>query len=467
MLGKQWLNRCDSTDMRGTAVERSQSRQRKLDGIVTWYFENVMESLPLMLQVALLLFGCALSRYLWEVNIAIASVALGVTSFGFLSYLFIVIAGTAFENCPYQTPGSHVLRYHLLPTLCSTSSKFTGFIKISHCYRTPIEWWERIVQPWYSISNTAWSFLALLCLPIALVADIYRLGRVIPRSLTAFGRAAYHRYMVTPLRTRDLDQHTITLDLRCVSWMLQTSLDKTFHLSALKYLAAMPEFVCFDPSLVIGCFHVLIGCVHVDGKTLVILQDLEELATLSARFFLRTFRHLYTMNPTSSTVEDLRQRYDRVFPSVWVDPSSLPFCYTTIATHVLVNQNCKPPKQWKWWGESRPSAQEQIQLAWCIAEAARVGYRQRRRRKVPRWTLRFALESLSLDPPPPPPVVADCLKIVAIDLGLDVSNFKAVDERCVRIWQITLSIAKNQCTGNFRLDNPKVRNHCRIFHSGS
>jgi hypothetical protein len=64
MLGKQWLNRYQSTDMRGTAIERSQNRQRNLDGVVAWYFDYVLESLPLMLQVALLLLGCALSRYL-------------------------------------------------------------------------------------------------------------------------------------------------------------------------------------------------------------------------------------------------------------------------------------------------------------------------------------------------------------------------------------------------------------------
>ena len=74
MLGKQWLNRYDSTDMRGTEIERAQSRQQKLNGIIAWYFHYVMESLPLMLQGALLLLGCALSHYLWEVNITVASV---------------------------------------------------------------------------------------------------------------------------------------------------------------------------------------------------------------------------------------------------------------------------------------------------------------------------------------------------------------------------------------------------------
>jgi len=44
MLGKQWLNRCAPVDMRGTMVERGQHRQRKIDGIVNWYFDHVMES---------------------------------------------------------------------------------------------------------------------------------------------------------------------------------------------------------------------------------------------------------------------------------------------------------------------------------------------------------------------------------------------------------------------------------------
>ena len=35
-----------------------------------------------MLQLALLLLGCALSRYLWEVDTAVASVILGIIPFG-------------------------------------------------------------------------------------------------------------------------------------------------------------------------------------------------------------------------------------------------------------------------------------------------------------------------------------------------------------------------------------------------
>ncbi|KAF9780469.1 hypothetical protein BJ322DRAFT_1011815, partial [Thelephora terrestris] len=109
MLGKQWLSRYDSSDVRGSAIARSRNRQRKLDGIDAWYFVYMMESLPLMLQAALLLLGCALSRYLWETSSTVASVMIGVTSFGLLFYLSIVIAGAISKSCPYQTPGSPAL----------------------------------------------------------------------------------------------------------------------------------------------------------------------------------------------------------------------------------------------------------------------------------------------------------------------------------------------------------------------
>ena len=66
-----------------------------------------------------------------------------------------------------------------------------------------------------------------------------------------------------------------------------------------------------------------------------------------------------------------------------------------------------------------------------MVEAAQVEYRQTGFQKVPRWILRFALHSLSLDPPPPVPVVADCLTIVAIDLDCQVSDITVLEERCV------------------------------------
>ena len=69
-----------------------------------------MEFLPIMLQVALLLFGIALTVYLWDVDVTAAEVVLTVTSAGLLFYGCISIAATVWRDCPFKTPLSILLR---------------------------------------------------------------------------------------------------------------------------------------------------------------------------------------------------------------------------------------------------------------------------------------------------------------------------------------------------------------------
>ena len=133
MLDKQWLNRCASVDMRGSAVERSQNQQRKPAGIVSWYLDYMLESLPLILQAALLLLGCALSRYLWDINKTVASVVVGATLFGVFFFLFIVVAGVASASRPYQTPVAHTLR-NIPHILCVLRSVVFPRIEVPPCY---------------------------------------------------------------------------------------------------------------------------------------------------------------------------------------------------------------------------------------------------------------------------------------------------------------------------------------------
>jgi len=113
MLGKQWLNRFARNTGR-TAAEKSWDRQNKLQGMEQWRFHIVMECLPIMLQLSLLLLGCALSSYLWSINPIAAYVVLAVTAFGVVFYVFVTVAGSLFYECPYQTPVSLVVRMVIL-----------------------------------------------------------------------------------------------------------------------------------------------------------------------------------------------------------------------------------------------------------------------------------------------------------------------------------------------------------------
>ena len=109
MLGKKWVNRY-LRNRGGSAADKSRDRQQKLDGLEGWYFPLVIESLPVILQLALLLLGCALSRHLWAISHTIAWVIIAFTLFGVVSYVFFTFAALLSYDCPYQTPPSILVR---------------------------------------------------------------------------------------------------------------------------------------------------------------------------------------------------------------------------------------------------------------------------------------------------------------------------------------------------------------------
>ena len=434
--------------MRGSAVERSQNRQRKLDGIVAWYFDHVMESLPLMLQAALLLLGCALARYLWEISVTVASVIVGVTSLGLVFYLFFIVAGTVSESCPYQTPGSLILRHlgpkvwraiHSTPSSIGSvrsaiPSVLRNAFEKSQVIRIAVENARRY-HPWWSRREIVPFFGKLvLKVPLGFAVDVYHLGRATIRVLFTLVVGAYHLvysrfHNAYSTLKRRLCQPTAPPGFRCVSWTLQTSLDKSIRLTASEHLATMTEFTGLDSTLVTDCFNVFVGCVSLNNDTLVVIQGLEQLATASVRCLFRTFHHLRVTDPTFSVLADILRRYNRAFPFK-TDFSGLPFHHTIMMIHALAHgswDHCNPQ-----WHDFKPSAQEHIPFAHHVVEVAQMEYDRIQHKKVPRWILRFALHSLSLDPPSPPSVVADCLTIAAIDLGCDVPKIVTLSPRCVR-----------------------------------
>ncbi|KAF9779229.1 hypothetical protein BJ322DRAFT_1013612, partial [Thelephora terrestris] len=105
MLGKQWLNRY-LRHAGGSTIERCGDRQLKCDGLRKWPFHIFIESLPVMLQAALLLLACGLCRYMASINIPIAAVLIGLTSLGVLFYVGIIVTGAYSYACPFQTPAS-------------------------------------------------------------------------------------------------------------------------------------------------------------------------------------------------------------------------------------------------------------------------------------------------------------------------------------------------------------------------
>ena len=454
MLGKQWLNRYASIDMRGSAIERSQNRQRKLDGIVTWYFNHVMESLPLMLQFALLLLGSALSLYLWRIDKTVASVILGVTSFGVIFHAFIVFAGAASVSCPYQTPHARILRYifcHILPLVPGVlRSASTSVINGSQSIALLVSCWGELKQ--YKSLRIDCACLATFIFTLPIYTLLFPIYILIPPTLLVYDACLLALATVGAFfdlacwvyiwfcGARKSDPKTAVLDLQCISWMLRTSLDKAVHLSALKLLAAMTVLSDFSPALISACFDTLTGCVAVVGDKAVVTQGSEELVEVSALCCLRALPHLAIMDPRLNVLNHTRKRYTRSFPRK-TNFEGLRSDHSLDAIHnILYSSQAKI--QWK---DYKLPDNDRVILAHTLAKLSNdhasdatqstwgVFFRARQRVKVPRWILRFVLHHLSQDPLPPTSIVIDCLSIIAIDLGCTALNTTTPDERCVHI----------------------------------
>ena len=431
MLGKQWLNRYASADVRGSAIERSQNRQRKLDGIVTWYFDHVMQSLPLMLQVALLLLGCALSRYLWEINITVASVVIGVTSLGVLFYLFIIVAGAVSASCPYQNPGAQILHhifYHILhilhwiPHISTTlHSVVSASVKGSICCRVTSSVWDYLKTGSYTVADIVGVLLCIFLLPTFLIVDAYNAASWL---LVGFS------YQVYLWLQQILEPPVAALDLNCILRILQTSLDGPVHLSALKYLT-MTTLSEINSTLVVDCFNILFGCIRVtDGKA-VITQGTEELAPTAALCCLHTLSHLTVTDPTLSALGNTHQQYIRAF-SPETDFSTLPFSYALKPIHWILHQNDELAYNWApKWEDYELSSNEHTTVAHALTKIVQFWYQEYRRPWKPHWHLLFVLHSLSQSPLPSTSVVVDCLSIIAIALGCSPLNTIALDKRYV------------------------------------
>ncbi|KAJ6558884.1 hypothetical protein DFH09DRAFT_1162702, partial [Mycena vulgaris] len=109
VLGKQWLMHYGEAGNRGTLKERGLERQRKLEGVLKWRFDMVMQMFPLLLQFALFIFAAALAVYLWTVHHALALIVIVLASVGTIAYVALLISAIRCPDSPFQTPLARIV----------------------------------------------------------------------------------------------------------------------------------------------------------------------------------------------------------------------------------------------------------------------------------------------------------------------------------------------------------------------
>ena len=225
MLGKQWINRY-LRNHGGSAADKSRDRQRKLDGLEGWYFHLVIETLPLMLQLALLLLGCALSRHLWVISHTVAGVILAFTLFGVVCYIFFTLVAAFSYDCPYQTPPSIMartsLRYIAQSNSALAHSLQSFVVSIADIYSYSIKNLRQII--WH-LQSCARGIISTFSNGIAPPHGIPE----IPLALVA-----------TPVRIFEdihINLDACKADARCIAWVLYSTTDSDVIFSTVQFAA--------------------------------------------------------------------------------------------------------------------------------------------------------------------------------------------------------------------------------------
>lgn len=114
LLVKQWLYEITS-GIPSTSREGAQLRQHRLDSLNRWHLSTIIKILPIMLQLALILFLTGLVILLWSLQKTVAIVTSVLTAALFIFLIAVTILPIFEWHCCYRSPQSYVVYTCLRP----------------------------------------------------------------------------------------------------------------------------------------------------------------------------------------------------------------------------------------------------------------------------------------------------------------------------------------------------------------
>ena len=369
-----------------------------------------MEFLPLMLQFALLLLGCALSLYLFAINLVVAGIAIGFTGFGLLFYLLIVSAATLSFNCPFQTPFSHVIRFMI---------HFDNE-HVKHLKRT-LKWLRGIFRQKRKPPSPKPGGH-----PPLEISDTSGWGSSDHSELTIAGPS-------TPFG-QETDWDGCVLDSNCIAWMFDKSMDEDVVLDIMKFI---PEVV-WHPGILTTplerLYDTVLECFDVSSGSPVVVSKLRSKAYLSAKALLHLAvqRKCIDNEFNTAVLQSIAGRHRPIGSRTYEGDSDLESTLGMIDRVFM--DSAFNPMRWEQFSFTASHHAWMGQIFLC-----RAWYSLEIDETLPDDVREFVLYSLRLDPAPPVSVTTDCLLIISLLLGImsQIDDPQATDKRLVEFRRIS------------------------------
>jgi len=351
---------------------------------VRWCFNLVMDSIPLLLHASLLLLGCGLSNYLFFLDQTVAGVVIGFTSFCLIFYFVSSAAAVISEHCPFQTPLSLTLR-HLAHRLI------------------PKAWWKdnsrRKPRPSRPKTKTAHHIV----LPIWMFAAD-------PNPLFSH---------------REIDWDGYVVYFNCVTWMFEKPVD---HDTVMAIIGFIPEIVWHNGIKTIQLertYDNLLECFDDKLDCPTVLSRCRDRAYLSAKAVLHMIIQRRCLGDVTDVeiFDSIAARHPRMGCWGYDEDSDLG---STLSIIDIVLGAPMPTLEWQALKFTTPHhswmAHILLYRAWDTVGTAN---------NLSEDVTGFIKYTLSLDPPPSTAIVADCLLMIGLILGIGihVDDLSVVDKR--------------------------------------
>lgn len=394
ILGRQWLTHYAKPE-RGSSIENLRNRKMKMDGMDTWCFNLMMDCLPALLNASLLLLGIGLATYLLPLSQTVAVVVIGFTSFCLLFYLASSAAAIIFPHCPLQTPCSLTARYfisYLVPKAWIQDISRRRTCPIRRKTKDKAKTTDEVTHPMW-----------------ALVAD--------PDTLFSH---------------REIDWDGYVVYSNCVTWMFQKPVE---YDTVMAIVGFIPEIVWHSGIKTVPLERIydnLLGCFDDKVHCPTVLSRHRDRAYLSAKALLHIIiqRRCLGNGADTAVIGSISARHPRMGYRHYEDDSDLE---STLCIIDIVLGASMPAPEWEKLELTTPhhSWMAHILLYRAWDTIVNTG-------KLTEDVAGFIKHSLSLDPPPPDDIVADCLLMVGLVLGIGihVDDLSVVDKRYVHFRRI-------------------------------
>ncbi len=103
---KQWLH---EATVQGTSRKSGRLRQYRLHGLLKWHVGTIVVVLPILLQLAAVLFLTGLLILLWTIHSTVAAITSSLVAMLFTSFLVVTVLPVWKSNCPFRSPTSFAI----------------------------------------------------------------------------------------------------------------------------------------------------------------------------------------------------------------------------------------------------------------------------------------------------------------------------------------------------------------------